>query len=506
MKVHWMKKISMLASVGIATAMVLSGCAGGTGASSSESGTSANTSIRIGLTPSPANLNFEQTAGQAIPQALMYNVYESLVKLNENGKTIQPLLAKSWKISNDGLTYTFNLRSGVKFSNGDPFNASTVKFNLERLNQWKANTPANLSAIDHVDAVSNTEAKVVLKEPDRNTLFWLTSVLGAMVDPNEVNNMDTQAIGTGPFTVSDYKVGSQMDLKRNDSYWGTKPALRTAQLKYYSDTTSSSNALLSGDIDAIYNFQGYDQIDQFKNDNYTINTGNAQGDTMLVMNPSKGPFSNIKLRQAVMYAVDKDRILKTVINGYGTVLSAPVIPSDPWYKNLSSTYKHDTAKAKQLVQQSGVKDLTVNFTVPTRPYAQSIAQIVKTELDAIGFKVNLTEQEFPAVWIQNTMTNKNYDMTAMWHVEARNVTNYGNANYYWNYNNAKVNSDFAAAKKAGSDTDFNSSMLDAVTQIQQDAPADWLYNTNLITITKKGITGFSKNDVGIAMDLTGVKG
>lgn len=501
MKKTWITRIAAALTTCALAMGVLSGCAEGTGGSSASSAND----IKIGLLPSPANLDFEQTAGQAIPQALMYNVYESLVKLNDDGKTIEPLLAKSWELSSDGLVYTFKLQEGVKFSNGDPFNADTVKFNLERISGWSANTPQNLSAIDHVEVVSDSEAKLVLKKPDKNVLFWLTSVLGAMVDPKAADDMQTKAVGTGPFTVKQYTVGSEMDLVRNDSYWGTKPALETVELKYYTDTTSCSNALLSGDIDAIYNFQGYDQIDQFKTDAYTITTGNAQGITLLAMNSKQGVFSNEKLRQAVMYAVDKNKILDTVLNGYGTVLSAPVIPSDSWYKDLSSVYQYDPDTAKKLVAESGATDLTIKFTVPTRPYAQTIAQIVKTELDAVGFNVQLEEQEFPAVWLKSTMGDKDYDMTAMWHVEARNVTNYGNPDYYWNYSNNDVDKLFDQAKAATDDAKFDDYMSQAVEQIQKDAPADWLYNTNLITITKSGITGFAKNDVGIAMDLSGVK-
>ncbi|MDN6425530.1 MAG: ABC transporter substrate-binding protein, partial [Bifidobacterium crudilactis] len=166
MKAH-KKGIVRIVAATLAAASLLftAACAGGTGSSSASS---ASTDLKVGLTASPGHREMAPTSGAAIPQALMVNVYEGLVKLKDDGKTIEPLLAKSWTVSEDGLTYTFKLQSGVKFSNGDSFDSSTVKYNLERLNTWKANTPSNLSAIDHVDTPSADEAKVVLKSPDRN--------------------------------------------------------------------------------------------------------------------------------------------------------------------------------------------------------------------------------------------------------------------------------------------------------------------------------------------------
>ncbi|WP_412153784.1 ABC transporter substrate-binding protein [Bifidobacterium thermophilum] len=492
-----------LATIAALCLVISSACAGGT---SSSSGSGGSTDIKIGLTAAPANLDMTQTSGAAIPQALMYNVYESLVKLNTDGKTIEPLLAEDWSVSDDGLTYTFNLRKDVAFSNGDKFDAQTVKFNLERLNSWTANTPSNLSAIDHVDVSSDYAAKVVLNKPDRNVLYWLAGPLGAMFDPNSVNSLKTKAIGTGPFLVKSYSVGSKMLLTRNAKYWGNKPFLENVQLTYYTDTTSCSNALLSGDIDTIYDFIAYDQLDQFKNNsNYSVRVGNAQGILVLSMNSQKGPFSNEKLRKAVMYAVNRKAIVDTVLNGYGTVLSAPTIPTDAWYSNVSSMYSFNQDKAKKLIKESGIDNPTIVFKVPSRSYAQSVSQLVKTQLEAVGFTVKLETEEFPAVWLKNTFNGKQYDMTVINHVEPRSVFNYGNSEYYWNYTNTAVSSAFEQARKSSTDEAFNTAMGNAVKQIQEDAPADWIYNPKLVVVSKSDVSGINKNDVGISLELSNIK-
>ncbi len=147
-----------------ALGLVACSAGAGNGGTSAPSEAQEDASVSIGLAAVPANLDFTTTGGAAIFEALLYNVYEGLVRLDEEG-AVEPLLAESWEISEDGLEYTFNLREDVTFHDGTEFDAETVKFSLERLDEWTANTPDNLAAIDHVEVHSPTEATVVLSEP-----------------------------------------------------------------------------------------------------------------------------------------------------------------------------------------------------------------------------------------------------------------------------------------------------------------------------------------------------
>lgn len=460
--------------------------------------------LQVGLGAAPANLDMTQTAGAAIPQALMYNVYEGLVKLNGNAK-VQPLLAKSWTISQNRLTYDFTLHSGVKFSNGDPFNASNVKFSLDRVPKWKANTPTYLAAIKSVDVVSPTEVKINLKEPDNNLLFWLAGPLGAMFDPKEVGDLANTAIGTGPFVVDHYNTNESLVLKRNDHYWGTEPKLSRVTLRYYADANAPVNALRSGDIDAVYESQAADQVKQFQSDDqFKVAIGTTQGITVMSMNPGTAPFNNKLVRQAVVYGVDRNAINTAVTEGLGKVLGAPVPPTDPWYTDLANKYPYDPAKAKQLLAQAGKSHLSVDFNVPNLPYCQTIAQVVKSDLGKIGITVNLHTQEFPAVWLDKTFTQKDYQLTVINHVESRSIVNYGDPNYYWNYNNPQVRKLLNQAAAAPGDKPYADDMKKVVDILVDDVPGDWLYNAPNIVITKKSVTGISANDNGVSLDLTGV--
>ncbi|QDP98775.1 ABC transporter substrate-binding protein [Microlunatus elymi] len=476
--------------------------AGNSGGTGNNTGGSGQQTLTVGLGAAPANLDFTQTAGAAIPQALMYNVYEGLVKLDEHAD-VKPLLATSWKISDGGTKYDFTLRSGVKFSNGDPFNADVVKFSLDRVPDWKANTPTYLSAIRSVSVVSPTEVMINLKQPDNNLLFWLAGPLGAMFSPNAVDDLATTAIGTGPYLLDRYNRGESLILKRNDNYWGTEAQLATATLRYYNDANAPVNALRSGDLDVVYQTQAADQVKQFQaDDQYNVQIGATTGITVMSMNNARPPFNDRRVRLAIIYGVDRDAINTTATNGYGKVLGGPVAPTDPWYVDLSKKYPYDPQKAKQLLAEAGKSKLTVDFTVPSLPYAQTIAQVVKSDLAKIGVTANLQTQEFPAVWLDKTFTQHDYDLTVINHVEARNVFNYADPSYYWSYRNKAVQKQLTDAVAAPSQQAFVAGMKTAVNGIVDDAAADWLYNAPNIVIAKKSVAGVNADDTGVSLDLT----
>ena len=495
---------ALVALIGVLS-LIATACSAGAGDTPGSQGTgSAQTTLSVGLGAAPANLDMTQTAGAAIPQALMYNVYEGLVKLDDEGQ-VNPLLAKSWTISDDRLTYDFVLREGITFSNGAPFTAETVKFNLDRVPEWKANTPSYLAAIDEVSVTSDTELSIKLKQPDNNLLFWLAGPLGAMFDPDAVDKLATEAIGTGPYLLDSYNRNETLILKQNPDYWGEPTKLSEVTLRYYTDANAPVNALRSGQLDVVYQTQAADQVKQFESDDqFKVTTGTTQGIVVMSMNPSREPFDDVRVRQAIMYGVDRDAVNTTATNGYGTVLGAPVPPTDPWYEDLSKEYPYDPAKAKQLLAEAGKSDLTVTFTVPSLSYAQTISQVVKSDLAKIGVTAKLETQEFPAVWLEKTFTQHDYDLTVINHVEPRNIVNYGNPDYYWSFDSPQVRKQLDAAAAAPGETAYTDAMHQVVDTLVHEAPGDWLYNAPNIVVSTASVQGLQTNDTGVSLDLTAV--
>ena len=176
--------------VAAALLLVVSGCSAGSSASVS----AGPDTLSVGFTAEPANFDFTRTDGAAIPQALLYNVYEGRVKLDAQGRIV-PLLAKSWTVSPDRRTYDFQLQQGVKFSNGAPFTAEDVKFSLLRVKTaWTISIKSTMDVVDHVDVVAPDHARVVLAKPSNGWLFSLTSRLGAMFSPTGVADLANKGI------------------------------------------------------------------------------------------------------------------------------------------------------------------------------------------------------------------------------------------------------------------------------------------------------------------------
>jgi peptide/nickel transport system substrate-binding protein len=460
----------------------------------------------VALTAQPANLDFTRSAGAAIPQALLYNVYEGLVKLTSDGE-IAPLLASAWTVSDDGLVYDFTLRSGVTFSNGDPFTAESVKFSLDRVaTDWTANSPGYLDVVSAVEVVSETAVRITLATPSNSWLFNMTGPVGAMFTPAGVADLESTAIGTGPFVVDSWTPGTSLVLAANPDYWGEPAGMSSVTLRYFADATASSNALLAGDVDVVYALNSPQLVGQFEGDDaFVVTQGSTNGEVTLSMNNQRAPFDDVRVRQAVMHAIDRQAVIDTAYAGYGTLLGSMVPPTDPWFdEDLVELYPYDPEKAKELLAEAGVGELTVAFEVPNLPYATSVAQVVQAQLAEVGIDAVIEPLEFPAVWLDQVFTNKDYDLSVIQHSEPRDLTNFGNPSYYFGYDNPEVTALFASADAADAET-YVADMTTAARMIAEDAAADWLFLFPLIVVADSGLTGLGENQTSLSLDLGTVR-
>lgn len=480
--------------------LVLAGCSAGSTASVS---TGPDT-LSVGFSAEPQNFDFTRTDGAAIPQALLYNVYEGLVKLDPSGKIV-PLLAKSWTVTPDRTTYDFQLQPGARFSNGAPFTASDVKFSLDRVKTaWTISLKSEMDVVDHVDVVDPLHARVVLKKPSNSWLFGMTSRIGAMFSPTGVADLANEPIGTGPYVVAQRRRGDSIILRQNPGYWGAKPAYKTVVLKYFKDPTALNNALLSNGIDVISSITTPDSIPQFETDNrFTVLQGTTNSEVVLSFNNARPPLNDVRVRQALTLAVDRKALLATVMAGRGTLIGSMVPPTDPWYEDLSGYYPFDPARAKQLLAQAGQSNLSLRLRIPNLSYAVNSAQVVASDLADIGVHVTIEPLDFPAVWLKQVFTDHDFDMSIVQHVEARDITTFGDPAYYWGYRNPRVRQLLAQA-----DTGTGQQQVDDMKQVARtitaDAAADWLFLFPNIVVAKKKLTGLARNQVSESFDLTGL--
>ncbi|MPZ67644.1 MAG: ABC transporter substrate-binding protein [Pseudonocardiaceae bacterium] len=487
-------------------AMSLAACSAGStesGKGSDSSQGAANASLNIGLTAEPASLDFTKNDGAAIPQALLYNVYETLVKVDQKGKIV-PALAKSWDVSSDRKTYAFQLVDDAKFSNGKPFTAKDAKFSIDRVkSDWTISLKSAMDQVDEVSVKNPTTLVVKLKQPSNDWLYRMTTRIGAMFSRTGVDPLATKPVGTGPYEFSKWKRGDSITLTRNDDYWGDKPHFKNITLKYFKDPTAENNALLSGTIDVIGTVQSPDSLGQFENNSkYQIIEGTTNGEVVLSFNNKSGPLQNKKLRQAIKHGINHKALLDTCWAGKGKLVGSMVPPTDPWYEDLTDRYPHDTAKAKQLIRQSGESGKTLRLRLPNLPYATACGQVVKSQLEQLGLKVKLDQLEFPAAWLNTVFNSADYDMSIIAHVEPRDMAAvFGDPKYYTGYGKPALRSLLQKADQ-GTPEEQVTYMKQAAEMLADDAAADWLFVQPNLIVADKDITGLPKNAISESFDFT----
>ncbi|MEU7001141.1 ABC transporter substrate-binding protein [Nonomuraea sp. NPDC046570] len=495
-----MRRIGIWVAVG---GLLLSTAACGGGSNDTGTGGQAAKadSLAVGFVAEPANLDFTATEGAAIPQALLVNVYEGLVKLTQDGQ-IQPLLAEKWEVSDDRKTYTFTLRKGVTFTNGAPFTADDVVFSLDRVkSDWKLKIKSQLDVIDKVEKKDDTTAVVTLKRPSNGWLYSMATRLGAMFSRTGVADLANKPVGTGPYQVSTWKRGDSLLLAANDKYWGTKPAIPQVTLKYFKDATAMNNALLTGGIDVISAVQAPESLGQFSDPNrFQTVEGTTNGEVTMSMNNSRPPFNDKKVRQAVRHAIDHKALLDTAWAGRGQPIGSMVPPTDPWYEDRTGDYAYDPAKAKELL---GGKTFNVKMRIPNLPYAVASAQVVKSQLAQVGITAEIEPLEFPARWLDVVFKQGDYDLSIINHVEPRDLGIFADKSYYFRYDNPEFGKLLAAADE-GTEQEQSDTIKQAAKLLSEDAAADWLFLFPNLIVAKKGITGLPKNAIAESFDFTGL--
>jgi peptide/nickel transport system substrate-binding protein len=489
----------------LAGALLAAGCSAGSTASPGGAAPgSPDAPLRIGLTAEPANLDFTRTDGAAIPEALLVNVYEGLVELDQVTGEIVPALAESWTVSPDGLVYDFTLREGVTFSNGEAFTADDVKFSIERVqsDDWTISIKDGMSVVSGVEVVSPTQARVTLAQPSNSWLHRMTTRIGAMFDPSGVADLANAPVGTGPYTVSEFRRGDALVLARRDDYWGDAPAIREVVLQYFDDATAATNALLTDGIDVIGTVQAPESLAQFEGDDrFQVIEGTTNGEVTLAMNNAAGPTSDPRVRRAIAMAIDHEAVLNTAWAGRGTLIDTMVPPTDPWYQPLPDVTPFDPDAARALLAEVGAPIPALRFRIANLPYAVASAQVVQSQLAAVGIDAQIEPLEFPARWLEEVLTSADYDLSIVSHVEPRDIRTFGNPDYYWRYDNPQVQR-LLAESEQGTQEQQVSALQQVGRLIAEDAAADWLFLLPNLIVADTDVRGLPENRIGESLDLT----
>ena len=476
--------------------LALAGCAGGPPVSRSAPG-----EVTVALSTPPSGLDYTRNSGVAIPQALLYNVYETLVKIAPDGR-LQPLLAESWTVSPDRLEYTFALRRGVTFTDGTPFTADDVVFSFDRLDTWTTASAAQLSRIAETRAPSPHVVRLRLSEPDNALLASLAGPAGTIFTPSGAGTLATDPVGTGPYDVASYDTGATMRLVANDRWWGGRPPMRSITLAYYTDPTAQTNALLTGGADAALGVGSPQLLPRFADDSaFRVTEGTTNGEMVLAMNNAAPPFDDVRLRRAVRHAVDDDAVREIAMEGRGRPITSMVPPTDPWFDDRPDPYPHDPARARELLAGQRPE---ISFKVPNLPQYVRAAQAVQSDLQAAGFVVDLQLLEFPAVWLGEVFTGHDYQLSLVIHAEPRDIGTFSSPTSYFGFDDPRAAAVLAAAR-SGPPEQYVDRMREYARIVTDEAAAGFLYLTPWINVVHADVTGEPTGNASESIDLTAIR-
>jgi peptide/nickel transport system substrate-binding protein len=408
----------------------------------------AKDSLTLGLQLEPPNLDPTSGAAVATDDVVYANIFEGLVRLDPAG-TVKPLLATWWEVAPDGLTYTFHLRSGVRFQDGTPFDAGIVKFSLERaIAPSSTNVQKQaLSVIRQVEVVDPLTVRLRLARADSNLLYVLAWGDAVMVSPRSAASLATAPVGTGPFKLSGWRRGDAVTLVRNDAYWGAPAKLRQVTFKFIADPAAAFAAIRTHDVDAFPDYPAPENLAQLRQDPaLKVISASSEGEVILAVNNRVGPLADVRVRQAIQHALDRRAIIDGAMYGYGTPIGSHFPPQNAAYVDLTGLYPHDIAKAKALLAQSGYPNgFTLTMKLPPPNYARRSGEIAASQLAAVGIKVKIENLEW-AQWLDQVFGRHAFDLTVVSHAEPMDYDIYDRPDYYFGYHSADFHALMTALK------------------------------------------------------------
>jgi peptide/nickel transport system substrate-binding protein len=469
-------------------------------------GAMAKSDITLAMQLEPPHLDPTSAAAGAIDSVLYSNVFEGLTRFASDGSII-PGLAQSWVISDDGLTYTFKLAEGVTFHDGTTMDAEDVKFSLDRARaEDSANAQKALFAsIADVEAVDASTVKITLSAPNGSLLFNLAWGDAVIVAPESIENIKQAPVGTGAFKFANWVQGDNITLEKNADYWGTPAKLDKVTFKFISDPTAAFAAAMAEDVDVFAGYPAPENVPQFEADpRFQVIVGNTEGETILSTNNKMPPFDNVKVREAMAHAIDRQAIIDGAMFGLGTPIGTHFAPHNPDYVDLTADSAYDPEKAKALLAEAGFAEgFTTTLKLPPPSYARRGGEIIAAQLREVGIQTEITNLEW-AQWLEEVFKGKDYGLTIVSHTEPMDIGIYARPDYYFQYDDA----DFQAmntALEAEADPAKRSALLEQMQRkISGDYVNGYLFQLAIPTIAKAGVQGLWENAPTQANDMTAV--
>jgi peptide/nickel transport system substrate-binding protein len=369
--------------------------------------------LKVGLQADPTSLDPQKTSLTALFHVTEH-IYSALVRLNPD-LTVGPDLAQKWDISSDGKTYTFTLRQGVTFHSGKPLTSADVTYTFSRLLD-KATASPNatlLAPVDTITAPDENTVVIALKQADASFLTNLTSPASVIINKDAVDkygDLTKNADGTGPFIFKEYVPNTRVVLDRNPNYYETgKPYVDGLEMTIAADDTSRTAALRTGTVDFI-EYAPLKDIPTLKSDSSLMMAGDQNTNIRFIaLNVTRPPYSDVRVRQAIAMAIDRDAVLGPAVFGFGTATSE-IFPPGYWAGLGVKPAPPDIAKAKQMLADAGYPNgfNTTILSWSQYSFLSNAAVVVQEQLKQIGINADINLEE-NAAFIKDFLGN-NFDL------------------------------------------------------------------------------------------------
>ena len=448
--------------------------------------------VVLGMALEPPGLDPTVAPAAAIGEIVHYNILEGLTKINVDG-TVTPLLAESWEVSPDGKSYVFKLRKGVKFQDGEAFDAAAVKFSFERAKAEGSTNKAKKAVFDNISSISTPDAHtviLVLNNADGTMPFRLGENTAVILSPKSAATTAARPVGTGPYQFDSWQKGQAVSLSKWAGF-RNPGAIKISKVtfRFINDSAAQTAALLAGDVDGIPRFGAGSSIKQFQADSrFKVEFGETAGKGILALNNKKAPLDDVRVRRAIMHAIDRKAFIDGVLDGLGKPIGSHFAPTDAGYLDLTKVYPHDPEKAKALLKEAGVQTpLNLTLTLPPPGYARKGGEVVAAQLAKVGINAKIENVEW-AQWLSGTFKG-NFDMTIINHVEPLDYAQYGNASYYWGYDSKAFRDLLAKHAAAVSVRERSEAWAALQRKLAEDAVNAYIFNPAQVAISKRGLKG-----------------
>ena len=463
--------------------------------------------LRVGMQTDPVGLDPHSTNATAT-RNMLENVYDTLVMF-DSSLQIVPGLAESWEASEDGLTWTFTLRDGVTFHNGDALTASDVAFSINRIKDPEIASPrsGDFAVVESVEAPDDSTVVITLSEPFSPLLSKLAQSLNVIVSEAVATEGDLNetVVGTGPFTFVEYLPQTRLVLEKNPDFWGTDedgnalPYLDGITFQFYPEPAARTTAVQTGNVDWIEYVPAADVEILEADPNVEVVGGLSANFRSLYLNASREPFDNALVRQALAYAIDKQAIVDIALFGAGGVVATgTTIPAGNFYEAASSPYQTpDVEQARALLEEAGYADgFTFDlYVTSTYDFLRTPAEIIQANLAEIGVTANIVAEDW-SIYLP-TVQEHNFDATILGESGQSDPDDFlydvfhtdGGGNF-GEYANPELDALLEEGRRVSSQEERGAVYQEAQTLILEEAPHVFLFHSAQYEALQTNVQGF----------------